>query len=103
MANDNGSFWVGYLGYPAIAYLMSIGKIPFDKEFAEALRDVAWKNINTKNKNDFAKTALEIDGVMQQQGVDIKKFHDFLDETIEAIEKLGLSLLGTKQKPPKGY
>lgn len=27
MANDNGSYWQSYLGYPAIAFLMLTGRI----------------------------------------------------------------------------
>ena len=45
MANDNGSYWQGYLGYPAIAYLMSVEELPFDQKFAEGLKDIAWKDI----------------------------------------------------------
>jgi hypothetical protein len=42
MANDNGSYWQGYLGYPSIAFLMHVGAIRFDHAYAEALEGVAW-------------------------------------------------------------
>jgi len=103
MSNDNGSSWVGYLGYPSIAYLMKLGKLPFSKKYSEALKDIAWKDINIKNKNDFTKTMLEIDEIMKQRGVDIKEFHDFIDKIKKAIKEKDLSLLGTKQSPPKEY
>jgi hypothetical protein len=55
MVNDNGSFYKGYLGYPAIAFLMSIGAIQYPAAIAEEFI-IAWKDINTKFKNDFDKT-----------------------------------------------
>src|SRR5512140_2716320 len=58
MANDNASFWKGYLGYPAIAYLMKVGAVSFDQKTAESLKSIAWKDINQRFKNDFDK-ALE--------------------------------------------
>jgi len=103
MSNDNGSFWVGYLGYPSIAYLMKLGKLPFSKKYYKTLKDIAWKDINTKNKNNFTKTMLEIDEIVKQQGVNIKEFHDFIDKIEKAIEEKDLNLLGTKQNPPKEY
>ncbi len=55
-SDDNGSYWVGYLGYPAIAYLMKISKIKYSQKFADALQNIKWKDFNTKFKNDFSKT-----------------------------------------------
>src|SRR3990167_10799320 len=49
MSNDNASYWQGYLGYPAIAYLMKIGQLPFNQKFADGLKGIAWKDINSKN------------------------------------------------------
>ncbi|TSA58262.1 hypothetical protein D4R42_00070 [bacterium] len=103
MSNDNGSFWVGYLGYPSIAYLMKLGKLPFSKRYSEALKSIAWKDINTKNKNDFTKTMSEIDKIIKQRGINIKEFHDFIDKVEKAIKEKDLNLLGIKQNPPKKY
>ena len=52
MCNDNGSYYIGYLGYPAIAYLMKIGELGFSEKYAESLKGIHWKDLNTKhNKN----------------------------------------------------
>ncbi len=101
MANDNGSFWVGYLGYPSIAYLMKIGKLPFNQQYSKALKDIPWKDINLKNKNNFAKTILEVDEILKQKDVDLKKFYNFLDKIKKTIKEKGLVLLGAKQRPPR--
>ena len=49
MANDNGSYWKGYLGYPSIAFLMKIGVLSYDQNIGESLKDIAWKDINQKS------------------------------------------------------
>lgn len=65
-ANDNGSYWQGYLGYPAIAYLMIQKKLSYDEGLAQSLKGISWKKINTKYKNDFAKTEAEIYGKVDE-------------------------------------
>jgi len=43
MSNDNGSYWKGYLGYPAIAYLMFIRKIKYQEKISKALKGINGK------------------------------------------------------------
>ena len=50
MCNDNSSYYKGYIGYPAVAYLMYKGVISYDKKLADALAGIAWKDLNVKNK-----------------------------------------------------
>ncbi len=101
MSNDNGSFWMSYLGYPSIAYLMSIGELPFNQEFSNALKNIPWKEINSKNNNDFKKTIAQIDRILINEGVDIRKFYQFINEVEKAIQEKRFNLLGEKQQPPK--
>ncbi len=103
MTNDNGSYWVGYLGYPAIAYLMSIDELPFNQKYAESLKGIAWKDINTKNKNDFEKTLLEVREIMKNKGVNLKEFDQFVEQVLREIKTKKFKLLGKKKQPPKGY
>jgi len=55
MCNDNGSYWQGYLGYPSIAFLMLKGKVDYNSKFVEALKDISWKDLNVKFKNNYEK------------------------------------------------
>ncbi len=103
MTNDNGSYWIGYLGYPAIAYLMSIDELPFDQKYAESLKGIAWKDINTKNKNDFEKTLLEVRKIMKDKGVNLKEFDQFVKQVLWEIRIKKFKLLGKKKQPPRGY
>lgn len=101
MANDNGSYWKGYLGYPAIAYLLATGVLPYRAEYGELLKDIAWKDINQKFKNDFEKTLtniLEPLPVTKRKGLE-----DYASALLENIHTLDFSLLGKKTLPPEGY
>src|SRR6185312_4532977 len=51
-ANDNASYWQGYLGYPGIAMLLLRGVLEVSRETAAALRGIAWKELNRRFKND---------------------------------------------------
>lgn len=103
MANDNGSYWQGYLGYPAIAYLMKTGIIKFNPIYAEALKGIAWKDINTKFKNDFEKTEKYVHELLESKSISADDFLKEVDLIYRQIEKLDLSMLGRKTKPPEGY
>lgn len=103
MANDNGSFWTGYLGYPSIVYLLAKGIITFDKHRTEDLKDIPWKGINTKYKNDYSKTEEEVRRIIEERGGNINGLENEIEAIYKQIKKLNLNLLGKKVKPPTGY
>ncbi len=101
MSNDNGSYWQGYLGYPSIAFLMIRNKLDYNNEYANALRNIKWKQINVRNNNDFAKTINEIDKIIEQKGINLKKFEKYITSVRDQISALELNYFGKKIKPPK--
>lgn len=103
MTNDNGSYWKGYLWYPAIAVLLLQGILPLNKEYAELLKNIARKDINTKNNNDFEKTQQQIDTMIVEKWCDIQNFHKYIQNIMDEITKKQFSYLGKKTLPPKGY
>jgi hypothetical protein len=103
MSNDNGSYWIGYLGYPSIAYLMHIKKIQYNENFTNPLKGIKWKDINQKFKNDFLKTEKHVRNSILLQGINLKEFDNEIKNIMNQIKKLDLNLLGQKTKPPKGY
>lgn len=103
MSNDNGSYWQGYLGYPAIAFLMVTGEIAFDRKYAEALKGIAWKDINTKFKNDFDRTVEYIHSTLGDKNVSLDGFLGEVASIRRQIEDLDLSLLGKRKRPLVGY
>lgn len=101
MANDNGSYWKGYLGYPAIAFLLKSGPLEFNQDMADLLKGLKWKDINQKFQNDFDKTLARI-----EESLDPNKKEEltaYVQGIDNRIRELDLSFLGPKTKPPEGY
>lgn len=101
MSNDNGSYWVGYLGYPSITYLMLRGVLDFNLDYAKALKGIEWKKINTANKNDFEKTQKEVDGILESKAIDLDHFYLYLAGVNNQMMEMNLEMLGNRVKPPK--
>ena len=101
MTNDNGSYWKGYLGYPAIAYLLQKEVIPYQEELASALRGIKWKDVNQEFKNDFDKTLIFILTSLDEQTR--ANLENYAQSILAQITELKLSKLGKKMKPPSGY
>lgn len=101
MCNDNASYWKGYLGYPAIAYLMAVGILSYEQDLGNILKGIAWKDINQKFKNDF-EAALE--SILSSRTSEERDRLRVFSEKVDAeIAKLGLDMLGKKTLPPDGY
>ncbi|MEX0932265.1 MAG: hypothetical protein WDZ61_00015 [Parcubacteria group bacterium] len=101
MANDNGSYWKSYLGYPSIALLMKQRVVSYDKEIASLLAGIAWKDINQQFKNDFDKTLDYILYPLDSESR--KKLEAFVNQVDKELRTLNLSKLGKRTKPPEGY
>ena len=101
MANDNGSYWKGYLGYPSIAFLMKAGVITYDEKIGSLLKGIAWKDINQMFKNDFTQT---LDFILSEK---TSKERGLLADLVSRVERelisLDLGILGQKKAPPEGY
>ena len=101
-ANDNGSYWQGYLGYPSIAFLMRKGILSFDGAIATSLKEIEWKKINTRFKNNFEKTESFVLEVAEKRGVPREKITAFTEKIINEIRELGPEKFGATKKPPRG-
>ncbi len=101
MVNDNGSFYKGYLGYPAIAFLMLIGELDYSASVADMLKGIAWKDINQKFKNDFDKTLAHILETKTSEE------RNAIEQEVAGIDQQlrvkSYNLLGGKTRPPGGY
>jgi len=52
-SDDPASQWQGYLGYPIIAVLLQLGKIPYDQRRAKLLAGIPWRAINTRFRRNY--------------------------------------------------
>ena len=104
VSNDNGSYWVGYLGYPSIAFLLLSGVVQYDSRLPGLLKGIKWKDINTRYNNDFEKTEEFLrQGVLKESDVDFQWLDGELEKIMQNIKKLRLIKLESDPRPPIGY
>ena len=85
-SDDNSSHWQGRLGYPPIGVLMMLKELPQDEVIGEALKNIPWKEINTKFKNDYTKTLALVYEIVKPQGVEEKALNHYMANVLELIE-----------------
>jgi len=98
-SNDNASYWQGYLGYPAVAVLMQLGLYRAPANVIDALAGIAWKQINRRLRNDYAKTIKEVDRIIEQNGHDPDAVRAEAEAIMDALKKLA-PVRGVRKPPP---
>ena len=101
--NDNASFYIGYLGYPAIAFFMQKSILPFNEAFSKSLKGIPWKDLNQKNNNNFDKTVEEINANLKQRGQPFEEIEAFAKTVVDKINELEFNKPAKLPTPPKGY
>lgn len=96
--NDNGSYYQGYVGYPALALLMIKGLLPFDEKLSNNLKGIHWKQINQENKNDFNKTVAYLFSLVSK-----KELEAYAQTVLTALDTLNLHRPTRIPKPPSGW
>jgi hypothetical protein len=98
-SNDSGSYWQGYLGYPAIAVLLMRGLYRPPANVIDALAGIPWKEINRRNKNNYDKTLAEVNQTVEASGHDPDAIASEVDSVMEALGKFA-PLRGKRRRPP---
>lgn len=99
-ANDNASFFQGYVGYPIIAVMLKLDILPFREDLCSVLRDVPWKAINKIHKNNFA---LAVAAVLNERLPDANErqaIDAYIDEVFDKLVSLELSRERPVGRPP---
>ncbi|MFA6601493.1 MAG: hypothetical protein WCT02_01340, partial [Candidatus Paceibacterota bacterium] len=65
------------------------------------LKDIAWKDLNQKFKNNFEKTLEYV--LSSKSKEDRASLEAYVQKVQAELAALDLSLLGKKMKPPDGY
>ncbi len=96
-SDDNGTKFRGYVGYPIIALLMKLGKLPYDKRLAEALKGIPWKKLNERFKS-YAKTEAYVKRIASEKGIKPDELDKFTTLVLQKLHEIGLEVL-TDAKP----
>lgn len=100
MSDDNMAYYRDEVSYPMLAVLLLKNKITFDHRILPYLKNIPWKDINQKNKNDYMKSVYEFLGTLGDETVLVKcEAQKIFDELL----KIKVGVLGEKVIPPKGY
>lgn len=99
-SNDNATHFQGYMGYPIIAVLIQRGAIDLNREAVEGLKDIHWKAINKKYKNDYGKAVEHVLGDLADRGSDISSLKGEVSRIYEKLGSLGLEPLRARRLPP---
>lgn len=102
-SNDNGSYHRGYLGYPAIAFLMESGHLDFDGAVAGWLRGVRWKDLNVETGYDYSETERRIGVEVEARGGSARDLRLEVDRVLQTLASLDLERLASDDLPPAGY
>lgn len=94
-ANDNASFYQGYIGYPIIAVLLKLGRLPYSPDKCAALRDIPWKALNKKFKNNYAAA---VDDVLRER-IGEPEARTAVDQCVEEIFSRLKSLDLSRERP----
>ena len=69
-ANDNASYWQGYLGYPIVAVLLARGELHAADAAVEAMAGVPWHDLNRRFKRDYEAAVAQALGELAARGGD---------------------------------
>ena len=102
-ANDNASYWVGYMGYPIIAALMSLDVLLVNHKLADWLAGVNWNQLNKTYKKDYdAAVEYVLDQIARRSGP-----RDGIKEHAEALfaglKDLNIGRITPPGPPPKRF
>jgi len=99
-SNDNASYYQGYIGYPIIAVLLVLGKIPYSSQIAANLKGIPWKKLNKQHKSNYDHAVEASLQELQANGVDTQAIRDEAQEIFTKLGALGLKKLVEKRQPP---
>ncbi len=100
-ANDNASYWRGYLGYPALAVLLKRGRLRAGEDVMRALAGVPWHDLNKRFRRDYeAAVAQALDG-LPPHGPDAGEIQAAVNDVMHQLDRLDLQRAGRGRRPPK--
>ena len=100
-ANDNASYWQGYLGYPIVAVLLTRGVLHADERIVGQLAGVPWHELNAQFKRDYDAAVDSVLTALARQGADRVRIEAEVDGVMAQLAALELERAGRGRRPPK--
>jgi hypothetical protein len=99
-ANDNASYWQGYLGYPILAVLLARGELHADPAAMTAMGGVPWHDLNERFKRDYEGAVTLALSELAGRGGDPALVERQVTAVLEQLDALGLQRAGRGRRPP---
>lgn len=99
-ANDNASYWQGYLGYPALAVLLKHGELRAGEDVIRALAGVPWHDVNQRFKRDYDAAVDHVLAGLPDDAPPAADIERAVDDVMEQLAALDLQR-GPRRRPPK--
>jgi hypothetical protein len=99
-ANDNASYWQGYLGYPIVAVLLARGELHAGEDAVAALAGVPWHELNQQHKRDYEAAVAHVLGELPDG--DAATVEAEADRVLADLTALDLQRAGRGRRPPAG-
>jgi hypothetical protein len=100
-ANDNASYWQGYLGYPALAVLLERGELHAGEDIVRALAGVPWHDLNKRFKRDYDAAVTHVLGGLPAGAPSAAEIEQAVNDVLEQLAALDLQRAGRGRRPPK--
>ncbi len=99
-ANDNASYWQGYLGYPIVAVLLARGELHAAEVAVAALAGVPWHELNQRHKRDYDAAVAHVLGELPDG--DAATVVAEVERVLAQLAALDLQRAGRGRRPPAG-
>jgi hypothetical protein len=99
-ANDNASYWQGYLGYPAVAVLLERGTLHADPDAVGAVAGVPWHDLNKRFKRDYEAAVAHVLEALAADGGDPALVEREVAAVLDQLAALDLQRAGRGRRPP---
>ncbi len=98
-ANDNASYWQGYLGYPAVAALLAAGALQADDTVVAPLAGVPWHELNRRFRRDYAAAVEHVLADLERRGIRREPIVAATEAVMAQLAALA-PLRGPRRRPP---
>ena len=93
-SNDNATLWQHYAGYPILTVLFLQQKLAYQEEFLPYFKDIPWKSLNNKYKNDYEKSLQEAFQSLEEET--IENINKSCQNILEELSSLSLTIKGNR-------
>lgn len=95
-SDDPATYWQGYPGYPILAVMMELGRLPYDAHAAESMSGVEWHVLNEQFKRDYDAALQSVLKQKQMQEYDTDSTQKLADICMQKLKECNIMLTRKK-------